>query len=58
MICARCLFGFGPPCTQVTCENGLCKTISPCSISSSDGNGQLSTTLPADQCKANADCAY
>ncbi|CAF2029421.1 unnamed protein product [Rotaria magnacalcarata] len=58
MICARCLFGFGPPCTQVTCENGLCKTISPCSISSSDGNGQSSTTLPADQCKVNADCAY
>ncbi|CAF5032948.1 unnamed protein product, partial [Rotaria magnacalcarata] len=54
----RCLSGFGPPCTQVTCENGLCKTIYPCSISSSGGNGQSSTTLPADQCKADADCAY
>ncbi|CAF2056074.1 unnamed protein product [Rotaria magnacalcarata] len=58
MQCARCLSGFGPPCTQVTCENGLCKTIYPCSISSSGGNGQSSTTLPADQCKADADCAY
>ena len=54
MICARCLPGYSPGCTEAVCVNGQCKVTSLCSIYT-----PTTTTLVRDiGCRQDNDCPY
>ena len=60
LLCARCLQGYSPGCTEAVCVNGQCKVIAPCSVYTpvDPSTSTAATTLRDGKCRQDIDCAY
>lgn len=56
--CAKCRAGSTPGCTQITCVDGKCHAIEPCSsvITTTEEPTDATTTAPVASCKNDSDC--